>query len=163
MANVISSDVDIMKLIKSEKYFEQPPRRESENNRNINQRFEVVANSDSEKFSVFITYSVKNPIDFSIGLIYGEYLLYRCNGLHGTTRAGFYSAPHHAYPHSHTLTMNDILYSRQKYPSLSTDLSGCYGNLFSARIFFFKFCSIIGYEKYFPVNEQMKLDLENLL
>lgn len=80
-------------------------------------------------------------------------LLYRCNGYHGTTRAGFFSAPHHAYPHAHLLTVLDIEKGRSKKPSSICDLSGKFINLQTAIIYFCEHCGIIDYERYFNVNQ----------
>ena len=139
------------------KVFRSKPRDPVEVNRNYSQRFAVTSADGNMEFDVFISWSSRNPQDFSIGLMYQDHLLYRVNGFHGTTRQGFYSAVHHAYPHTHTLTKEDIECSRKAKPSLVADATGEYYDLASARLFFFRHCGIMGFEKYFPDSQQLSV------
>lgn len=149
----IMNDADINFLINCPKVFKSAPKRPSSANRNITQTFSVFGKDSNLEFRVFITYSERMPEDFSLGLMYDGMLLLRCNGFHGTTRAGFFSASHHAYPHYHKLTMEDIECGRSRKPSMIHDLTGKYIDLQTAIVFFCDECGIIDYEKYFEVNQ----------
>ena len=147
---LFSCDSDILELIGSPKCFKKKPSEPLEKNRCVLQKFEAYGMDAKTIFPVFVSYSVRMPMDFSIGLMLGgDFLLYRCNGFHGTTKAGFYTAEHHAYPHAHTLTLNDVKNGRGRNPSCITDLTGHYIDLPTARSFFFKHCGVLGYEEFF--------------
>lgn len=104
------------------------------------------------------------PMDFSLGLmLYDSMLLIRYNGFHGTTKAGFYNATHHAHVHAHILTIEDIENSREKDPSHIVDLTGEYLDIRTAKVVFFQKCGILDYEKYFDlqtINEQLRFETE---
>jgi len=155
--NLIFDDDTIAKMITCPKEFKSRPREPMSVNKNISQRFSVFAADTGIEFSVFVTHSQMFPQDFSIGLMLQDYLLFRVNGFHGTTRRGFYSAEHHARPHTHTLTMDDIEAGRKAKPSLITDTSGDYVDLATARLYFFRHCGIMGYEKYFHDSQQLSM------
>lgn len=149
----IKSNQDIHDLITCNKIFKSAPKRESIVNKNISRKFSVYSQNDNLEFDIFITSSVRMEQDFSLGLLYDNMLLYRCNGFHGTTRAGYYSFSHHAYPHAHILSISDIQSGRAKAPSNIENLTGKYINLNTATLYFFNKCGIIGYEKYFNINQ----------
>lgn len=151
--NTLTSNSDIDLLISCPKIFQAPPKKPVTVNRNSSQTFDVFSQDCQLKFSVFISLSLRMPQDFSLGLMYDGFLLIRCNGFHGTTRAGFYTAEHHAHPHAHVLTMEDIENGRSKKPSRVKDLTGEYINLDTAKVFFFKRCGILDYDKYFDINQ----------
>lgn len=151
------TDIDIQNLIACKKVFRARPHAEVIENRNVTQKFSVYSEDGADEFRVFTAYSQRMPSDFSIGLMYNDYQLIRFNGFHGTTAKGFFSAAHHAVPHSHTLTENDIKSGRGKKPSLITELAGEYVDLASARVYFFRHCGIIGYEQYFETHKQLSL------
>lgn len=156
----ITSDDDINELITCPKVFRYAPPKGSEVNKNISQTFKVYGQSNKLEFSVFITHSIRMIQDFSLGLLFNDMLLYRCNGYHGTTRAGFFSTPHHAYPHAHILSLTDIEKGRSKKPSNICDLSGKYINLQTATMFFCEHCGIMNYENYFDVGQLSFSDLD---
>lgn len=153
----IRNDADILRLISCAKNMPTRIKKPAEINRNVTQKFKVVEYISKAEFDVFITFSSRMPMDFSIGLMYNEFLLYRCNGFHGTTISGFYAAEHHAYPHAHILTMEDIENNRSGKPSRHIDLTGKYVDLHTARLYFFEHCGILGYEKFFPRFQQIPL------
>lgn len=155
---VIKTNDDIQYLINCPKEFRSAPKKESIINKNISRKFTVYSQKDNLAFNIFISYSLRMEQDFSLGLMYDGLLLYRCNGFHGTTRAGFFSAEHHAYPHSHTLSIEDIECGRGKDPSNIEQLSGKYINLKTATLYFFDKCGIIGYEQYFEHLSQITFD-----
>jgi len=150
---LIRTDLDIISLIACEKQILKKPSPFSEKNRNITQRFSVYSVEKDEEFKVFFSYSSKMPKDFSLGLLYKDYLLFRCNGFHGTTKAGFYNHKHHAYQHSHTLTVVDIEKKCGVYPSNISDMRDKYVDINTAILYFFNRCSIINYEEYFDLNQ----------
>lgn len=154
----VKTDSDIQNLISCPKHFRSAPKKEYKSNNNVMQKFTVYNQENGLDFTVFIAYLAQMEQDFSIGLMYDNMLLFRCNGFHGTTRAGFYSAGHHAYPHSHTLSIEDIKCGRSKKPSNITNLTGKYVNLNTAILYFFDTCGIIGYDKYFEHLEQVTVD-----
>ena len=153
---IIHSDQDIMSLIHCEKIILDQPKRPTTKNRNVSQSFKVFTN-DSQKFDIFITYSGRMPQDFSLGLMYEGYLLLRCNGFHGTTRDRF-AAGHHAYPHGHLLTMEDIKNGRAKRPSMILDYTGKYVDIRTATRFFFSECNITDKKDYFNLNQLSLFD-----
>lgn len=153
----IVDDKDIDLLIHCPKIFKAAPKNASHINRNVTQSFTVFGQNNNLEFRVFITYSERKPEDFSLGLMYKDMLLFRCNGFHGTTRKGFFSAMHHAYPHSHKLSINDIENNRSRKPSTIQDNTGRYIDLSTAIVFFCDECGIIDYERYFPVS-QLRLE-----
>lgn len=116
---------------------------------------------NSARFSAFISSCIKRPEDFSIGLLFlynGEnYLLYRCNGFHGTTSSGFYSAEHHRYPHAHRLSEADIIRGNIHKPTTILPLTGTYWDERGAIAYFCETCGIINYKKYFSFEEQMSI------
>ena len=145
-------DRDIQYLISCEKIFSNPPKRPVFSERDITQRFEVYSKAENLKFNIFIAYSARLPQDFSLGLMYDGLLLIRCNGYHGTTRNGYFNGSnHHAYPHAHLLTMDDIENGRGKKPSHIEDMSGHYMNLLTAEAYFFNRCNILNAERYFDI------------
>lgn len=145
------NSVEIDRLITCQKTFQSPPPRfPDQTTQNITFRFNVFGAENHELFLVFFSRSAKMPGDFSLGLRYGDFLLYRCNGYHGTTRNGFYTAPHHAYPHAHILTESDIANARSLKPSSCQNLTGQYVDFPGAVHYFCNKCGIIGYRKYFP-------------
>lgn len=154
MSKIVLTDDEIQRLIVCPKRFASKPREPQRFAKNIQQKFTLQAEETGTEFTVFIAWSQMQPQDFSIGLMFGDFLLLRVNGFHGTTRAGFYAAEHHAVPHTHKLTMKDIESGRHNKPSKITDASGEYVDLFTARAYFFRVCGVTGFEEYFPVNEQ---------
>ena len=154
---MLKSDSEIQELIRCRKIFRSKPRKPVSVNKNITQKFNVYGETDHQEFSVFISHSQTIIQDFSIGLVYENMLLYRCNGFHGTTRAGYFSHKHHAYPHSHTLTLEDIENAREKHPSQITDLTGKYVDLNGGILHFFINCGIINYTEYFPNLAQLTI------
>nr|DAR23531.1 MAG TPA: hypothetical protein [Caudoviricetes sp.] len=158
MPEIVLTDAEINRLIVCPKVFLAKPREVVRVNKNYQQKFMVQETETGNQFTVFISWSQVQPQDFSIGLMFGDILLFRVNGFHGTTRAGYYLARHHAHPHTHTLTVEDIENGRQTNPSLTTDTAGEYVDLISARLYFFKHCGIIGYEKYFSSHKQLSID-----
>lgn len=152
------TDAEIERLISCRKVFVSKPREAVQINKNYQQKFVVQGDENGDEFTVFIAWSMFQPQDFSIGLMLEDNLLLRVNGFHGTTRAGYHSAPHHAVPHMHMLTEKDINNGRQMKPSRIVDASGKYVDLISARLFFFKHCGIMGHEEYFSSNKQMSID-----
>lgn len=158
MSNTFLTDAEIERLISCEKVFVSKPREATQINKNYQQKFVLRNEESGNEFTVFIAWSILQQQDFSVGLMFGDNLLLRVNGFHGTTRAGYHAAPHHAAPHIHMLTAKDINNGRQANPSRIVDASGKYVDLISARLFFFQHCGIIGYEDYFPSNKQMSLD-----
>ena len=158
MSEIVLTNTEISRLIVCTKTFSAKPREVVRVNKNFQQKFYLQEVETGNQFSAFISWSQFQPQDFSIGLMFGEYLLLRVNDFHGTTRAGYHLAPHHAHPHTHTLTVEDIVNGRQTNPSLTTDVTGEYVDLDSARLYFFKCCGIIDYEKYFSPYKQMSID-----
>lgn len=158
LPKIVLTDDEIQRLIECPKQFVSKPREPQHLGKNVQQKFMVRASETGTEFTVFIAWSQMQPQDFSIGLMFGDSLLRRVNGFHGTTRAGFYAAEHHAVPHTHTLTMKDIESGRQAKPSKITEVSGAYVDLTGARVYFFKSCGITGYEEYFPVNKQISIE-----
>ena len=145
----IDSDKDITGLIQIEKSIIRAPKKTIDTPSNTLKRYTLKNEENNLEFSFFIAQSVHMPLDFSIGLMYNGYLLYRCNGFHGTTRAGFYSAEHHAYPHAHILSFDDIQRGKGKKPSTIVNLKDKYIDIQSAVVYFCKTCGIINYSKYF--------------
>lgn len=158
MAGVVLTDAEIQRLIRCPKVFVNKPREASKVNKNFYQKFSVKEEATGNCFEVFISWSQKMPMDFSLGLMFGDNLLFRANGFHGTTRAGYFQTEHHAYPHTHTLTEADILAGRKAKPSHVEDVSGEYIDLFTARLYFCKYCGILGYEEYFPTSQQLTIE-----
>ncbi len=154
---LIQSDADILSLIHCKKLITKRPRQPSEKNRTVTRKFNVYAPDRELEFSVFIAYSSRMPLDFSLGLMTSDFLLLRCNGFHGTTRDGFVRG-HHAYPHGHLLTMDDIQNGRAKKPSKILDYTGKYLDLHTATGFFFSECGIIDTEDYFNLNQLSMFD-----
>ena len=153
---LIRNDQDISDLIHCEKIIRDQPKRPSEKNRNVTQSFKVFT-LDEREFGVFIACSDRMPQDFSLGLMYGGHLLLRCNGYHGTTRDHFF-AGHHAYPHGHLLTIEDIKNGRAKKPSKIIDYTGKYVDIRTATIFFFRECAITDEKDYFGLNQILLFD-----
>lgn len=157
MTSIYLDESTIQQLIACPKEFRTRPRDEVSVNKNYSQRFSVYSIDDNIEFPVFVTYSQFIPQDFSIGLMFDDHLLFRVNGFHGTTRSGYYAADHHAGPHTHTLTPHDIRAGRKNKPSFITDTTGEYVDLLTARLYFFKHCGIIGFNKYFPDSQQLSM------
>ncbi len=155
--DALFTDREIEMLISCPKEFRMRPREMKKVNKNYQQRFSVFSLDTGEEFTVFIAYSQIQELDFSIGLKFGDNLLFRVNGFHGTTRAGYFHAPHHASPHTHTLTHADLCRGNRDKPSSIADMSGQYVDLPTARLYFFKRCGIIGFEQYYEVNQQLSM------
>lgn len=154
----IESNNDINKLIKCQKTIQPNSYRRKFLNNNVDYRYFVTSIDNGLDFEIFISYSNMFNNDFSIGLLFDCYLLLRVNGFHGTTKAGFYSTPHHAYPHSHTLTLDDINNARQKHPSKITDLTNQYTDLDTCIDYFCTECGIINYKNYLINSDQMTFE-----
>lgn len=154
---IIHNDHEIDEHLHCEKIVLSKPKKPSEKNRNISQRFKIQRRDTKQEYSVFITYSSRMPLDFSLGLMLDDYLLLRCNGFHGTTRDR-YLAGHHAYPHGHLLTMEDIQNGRSKKPSKIIDFTGKYVDLNTATRFFFQECSILDPNDYFTLMQYSLFD-----
>ena len=143
------NNTEIERLITCPKIFKTaPPKLPTLQNRNLNLKFKVYSADSDDEFLVFFSRSAKMLLDFSLGLRYDNFLLYRCNGFHGTTKSGFYSAPHHAYPHAHILSETDIEQGRSLKPSNCQDLTGKYIDFAGAVTYFSKKCGIMNYTKY---------------
>ncbi len=155
--DILLSNSEIERLIVCPKEFRNRPRDMAKVNKNYQQRFSVFSHEGNDEFTVFIAYSQFQPQDFSLGLILKDCLLLRVNGFHGTTRAGYFQTEHHAYPHAHTLTCRDIQRGNRSKPSKITDMTGAYVDLETARLYFFRHCGVLGFEKYFPVNHQISM------
>lgn len=149
MMNTLN-DQQIKHLISCKKKFIVPPPRFPDiSTQNITYRFKVYSIETEEEFFVFFARSAKMSEDFSLGLLCNKFMLYRCNGFHGTTRKGFYSAPHHAYPHAHILSAKDIANGCAQKPSNIENLTGEYFDFPGAVHFFCTKCGIIDYMRYF--------------
>lgn len=149
---ILHSDQEINEHLHCEKVLLVRPRKPSEKNRNVSQRFKVQATNTKLEYSVFVTYSERMPQDFSLGLMLDDYLLLRCNGFHGSTRNKALVG-HHAYPHGHLLTMEDVQNGRAKKPSKIIDFTGKYIDLQTAKRFFFQECGILDPEDYFNLSQ----------
>lgn len=146
---IIINNDDIEYLISCEKYITKKPykftTKQSDENRCV-----LRSTNGEYNFNVFISSSIRYPADFSVGLMYNDtYCLIRCNGFHGANREGFYDAPHHAYPHIHMLSVDDINRHKERDPHYKYDATGEYYKLNDAILYFFKKCNIISYDKYF--------------
>lgn len=150
------SDSDIQKLIECTKSMNASIPVPRSRNRNFDQRFNVYS-EDFGEFKVFIAQSIPNPSDFSIGLIYGEYLLFRCNGYHGPTRQGIHQYSHHASVHTHTLTADDIYNSRERKPTKIECATGQYVDVRTALRYFCLKCGIISFADFAPELAQISL------
>ena len=149
MVNTLSNH-EISRLITCPKKFKTvPPKFPDITTQNITFRFKVYGLENDDEFSVFFAQSAKMQSDFSLGLRYDNFLLYRCNGYHGTTKNNFYSAPHHAYPHAHILSEADIANGRALKPSSCENLTGEYIDFPDAVQYFCNKCGIISYRKHF--------------
>ena len=158
MSEATLTNAEIQQLIACRKVVVSKPREPQRVNKNFQQRFVVRSEETGKEFLVFIAWSQMQPQDFSIGLMWGNYLLLRVNGFHGTTRSGYHQAKHHAAVHTHTLTVEDIQNDRCSKPSKITDASGKYVDLASARLYFFEICGIMGYEECFSSVKQISID-----
>lgn len=154
---IIQSDDEIRRMICCEKNITSAQKRFTQINKNMDRRLELESTIGSDSFTVFISYSMLMEQDFSIGLMYDGHLLYRLNGFHGVTKNGFYSAEHHAYPHAHILTMDDIVNGRARKPSYEERLTGEYIDLATASAFFIRRCSITNGNSYFKTDRQMSI------
>ncbi len=152
MDGMICNDQDIEMHIRCEKILLNKPKKPSEKNRNVSQRFSVKATQTGQEYNVFIAFSSRMPQDFSLGLMYEDFLLFRCNGYHGTTKDRFLVS-HHAYPHGHLLTMEDIQNGRGKKPSRIIDLTGKYVDIRTATRFFFQECNIVDSKDFFGLSQ----------
>ena len=85
--DIIRSDEEILKLIKCRKVIQKKPPNPKASNRDKKTRFKVISTEDALEFEVFFAQNTRLPDDFSLGLMLDKYLLYRCNGFHGTTVA----------------------------------------------------------------------------
>lgn len=150
------SNSDILHLIKCPKVMNAPIPAAKTKNRNYEQRFSVYSD-DYGEFKIFITQSIPNPIDFSVGLMFNDFLLLRCNGFHGPTRIGSHQYTHHAAVHTHTLTENDIHNGRDRRPSEIEDVTGKYFDVKSALRYFCEKCGIMNYADFAPELAQISL------
>lgn len=157
MIRPLLSNAEIKSLIECSKLIRKKPPKAKEKNRNLERRFSVYSSETNDEFMVFISGSVKHPNNFSIGLQYSDYLLFRCNGYHGTTRQGFYSHRHHAYPHCHVLTQDDLLHNRENYPSGIENAEGLYFDENTALYYFCTRCGILNYEEFLPEASQVNI------
>lgn len=149
----IRTNQDIISLIECRKVLRAKPSKQRQVNQSFSQSLNLYCEDSDIEFDAFIAQSVKIPEDFSLGLMYDNNLLIRVNGFHGTTKAGFFSSEHHAHPHAHILTIDDINNARQKKPSQILDLTGEFIDIKTAMLFFFRKCAIINYEEYFDFNQ----------
>lgn len=156
---IISTDAEILELISCPKIITQRPRAPREQRKKIEQRLTLKESDGERTFSVFISFLIFRPSDFSVGLLYQGYNLLRCNGFHGTTIRGFYSAKHHEHAHIHRLTVDDIKNGRMDAPSFEETVDEEYDDLDTARLYFFQRCGIINYGEHFDSYVQTKLDL----
>lgn len=156
---IISSNAEIAELIACPKIIAQRPKPPKEQRKKIEQRLSLREENGDREFSVFLSFLVFKPLDFSIGLMYKGHNLIRCNGFHGTTIRGFYSAPHHEHAHIHTLSIDDIKCNRETSPTQERPVSDEYSDFESARLFFFERCGIINYGEYFDSYVQTTLGI----
>ena len=159
---IIRSDDDIFNLIQCEKTMLKRPQNPKESNRDIKRTFCVVSVDGLLEFEIFFAESVRLPDDFSVGLMFNKYQLFRCNGFHGETNAGFHRYEHHAQVHSHTLTYNDITNGREGKPSKIDYLTGRYHDFPSAQLYFLRVCKINNYMNYFDFSKLDKLSFDDL-
>lgn len=150
------SDSDILHLIECSKSMSAPIPSPKIKNRNYDQRFTVYSEEHGE-FKVFVSQSVPNPSDFSVGLVFDDYLLFRCNGLHGPTKSGFHQYSHHVSVHTHTLTEDDIYNGRDRKPTKIEDVTGEYADVRSALRYFCVKCGIINFTEFAPEIAQTSL------
>lgn len=153
------SDSAILHLIECSKRMIASIPSQKIRNRNYERRFSVFSD-DNDEFKIFITQSIPNPIDFSIGLLFDEYLLFRCNGFHGPTKSGSYQYEHHAIAHTHTLTAEDILNGRERKPTKIENVTGQYIDVESALRYFLRRCGIINFEDFLPQAMQLSIEGE---
>ena len=159
---VIRSDAEIFELIKCDKSILRKPPSQKETNRDLKRKFDVISMNSSLEFEVFFAQNIRLPNDFSIGLMHGKFLLIRYNGFHGTTNAGFHKYGHHAYVHSHMLTLEDILNGRETNPSRLSDMTGSYFDFESAQLFFLKECNVVNYDEYFNFSKYNQMSFADL-
>ena len=121
-----------------------------------------MSTEDSLEFEVFLAQNAKLQDDFSLGLLYDKYLLFRCNGFHGTTVSGFHKHEHHAQINSHTLTFEDIMGGRSDKPSQIDILTGEYFNFLSAQLYFLRSCGISNYQDYFDFSKLNQISFDDI-
>ena len=159
---IFQSNEEILRLIECGKKILKKPSNPKASNREEKQKFDVETLDNQIKLDVFFAQNSRLPRDFSLGLMYGKQLLIRYNGFHGTTKAGYHKFGHHEYPHSHTLTIDDILNGRETAPSFVSDMSGKYYDFESAKLFFLQSCGIINYENFFDFSALDQITFDNL-
>ena len=159
---ILRSDDEILELIRSEKMIFRKPPGQKETNRDLKRKFDVVSIDKSLEFEVFFAKNIRVPSDFSLGLMFGKFLLIRYNGFHGTTTQGFHKYGHHAHIHSHTLTLDDIMNGRETAPSKIEDMTGNYYDFESAQLFFLKECGIVNYEDFFDFKKYNQVSFDEL-
>jgi len=160
--DVIRSNEEILDLIQCEKKILKKPPSPKKSNRDIKIKFGLVSSDGSLEYEVFFAQSARFPDDFSLGLMLDKFLLFRCNGFHGTTVSGFYQYSHHAQVHSHTLTLNDIMSGRSDKPSQIKDLTGKYYDFLSAQMYFLQTCGVINYHDYFDFSKLKQLSFSDI-
>ena len=151
--DIIRSDEEILRLIKCEKIIHKKPPNPKASNRDIKTRFKVISTEEALEFEVFFAQNARLLDDFSLGLMIDKFQLFRCNGFHGTTIAGFHKYEHHAQVHSHTLTFDDIMNGRNGDPSRIDYLTGEYYNFISAQQYFLRLCGVTNYQDYFDFSK----------
>ena len=159
---IIRSDEEILTLIRCEKKIQKKPPNLKKSNRDIKTRFRVISTEESLEFEVFFAQNARLHDDFSLGLMLDKYLLYRCNGFHGTTFAGYHVYEHHAQIHSHTLTFEDIINGRSDKPSKIDCLTNEYFNFISAQLYFLRLCGINNYQDYFDFSKLNQISIYDL-
>jgi len=160
--SIIRSDEEILNLIKCDKAICKKPPAPKESNRDTKRKFMVVSTEKSLELDVFFAQNIRLPNDFSIGLMFENFLLFRCNGFHGTTVAGYHKYDHHAQVHSHTLTFDDIMNGRKNHPSKIEVLTGKYVDFESAQLFFLQTCGINNYQDYFDFSKLDQMSIYDL-
>jgi len=159
---IFQSDEEIIQIIKCEKRILKKPSGPKPSNRETKQKFELETVDGAAKFEVFFAQNSRLPRDFSLGLMVEKFMLIRYNGFHGTTRAGYHRFQHHENPHSHTLTVDDILSSRESAPTKIDDMTGNYLDYEGAKLFFLRSCGIINYADYFDFSRYNQLTFDDL-
>ena len=151
--DVIRNDEEILNLIKCEKKLLKKPPNPKKTNRDFHTKFNVISTEKSLEFQVFFAQNSRLRDDFSLGLMLDKFQLFRCNGFHGTTIAGFHQHVHHAQIHSHTLTFDDIMNGRDSNPSKIDHLTSEYFDFLSAQRYFLRACGISNYQDYFDFSK----------
>lgn len=162
MEEVFYKDDDILRLITCEKIIVRKPTAPKKSNRDMKTTLTLESVVDNLEFFVFFSQNIRISNDFSLGLMYSKFNLFRVNGFHGTTKDGIHKYEHHQYPHSHTLTIDDIDHGRLTFPTKIADMTGNYYDFESAQLFFLKKCGIINYESYFSFSNAEQMNVFDL-